>query len=357
MEQRKVFLSCGPAHMYPVAASVGLVVTSFAIEMTTVVQFANVPRTFGPWLLHFPVQTANGHLVQCGVLHNTAVYHPSVMFHESHQTVCVGPCSPVQNTLVFTLVIVYVPSFQQSFIAHLHLGTPQIPCVTSVKVRNLMHRKVDLSTLPQQPSDISVQVRTYSGSMASLLQTDCLDKEWSATQMVLSHKDNFKLHVYLMENNCFGISEIYMGQQDDRRWILVPERDDLPKSMQSCLWVLKPRAPDNHYLRFYAAMELFSPPPDTTLVGFEELVVLAARIICKRETFFKSMPCLTMHSDADTLSSLGSKVSPLDLPDYRNPHKIDPGLLDFFSDKVDWSWRTEMPVTPHINSMIACLDL
>lgn len=346
MEQRKVYLNCGPVHMYPVAASVGLVVTPFAIEITTIIQFANIPKNYCPWLFHYPVQTANGHLVQCGIFHNAKQYVPAVMFDEQTQTVTMGPCVPQQHTLVFTLVNVYVPSFQQTFLAHLHLGVSFFPCVTSIKVRNLVTRKLE---------HISAQVRSFSGEILALLKPDGLDTEWVSTQLMLHEPVNAKIHIYLMEDICFGINDVYWGYQNNQYWALLPEKSVKNRASNLSLWILKPRVHDIQYLRFYAANVGSAPK---IRLQFEDLVVTAARIISRRDCFFNDTQCVTADSEnGDTLALLGEKVAALDLPDYRNPSKINPELLDCVSNKAEWTWRTELPLTPHICRMMAPLGL
>lgn len=346
MEQRKVYLSCGPVYLYPVAASVGLVITSFAVEVTTIVQFANIPNIYGPWLFHFPVQTANGHLVQCGILHNTPQHSPIVMFNEAQQTVVMGPCAPQQNILVFTMVSVYVPSFQQTFLAHLHLGSPLLPCVTSIKVRNLVTNNTQ---------NMSVQLRSFNGDIISLLKPDDVDSEWLGTQILLKEHFNAKIHIFLMDHICFGVSEVYWGQEEKQTWVLIPEKNIGRKHSNLSLWVLKPRIHDVNFMRFYATTLPMAPKKK---FEYEDLVVEAARIICKRDSFFQCVTCLTLYSeDEQNLSLLGEKVAALDLPDYRNPKITNPNLLDCISEKASWSWRTETPLTPHIFRMIAPLEL
>jgi hypothetical protein len=323
MEQRKVVLSCGPLTRYPVSARVGVILTSCAIEITTVLQFDNIPRY--PWFLYFPTSTANGRLTETAILHNQRQPEPQVAFFSQQQTVVLGPCVPHQSTLIFTLVTVYVPSYRQSFILHMHMGTVFSPCQTTVRVESLLS------------GDVTAQIRGYNGRILSIIN------EKHAT-LNLQDTSNSRLHVYL--EGYFGPSKPFWVADDQQRtWLFSQFSDRMPVPN---LWILKPPARDIGVISFYVS-EVPKPPRAVLPAEPQDLLAIAAAIICdtKAVFFVEGTPCITVHSDERLLRSLSRKVHDL----------VAGGLFYDWINPLDWSWRNEIQRDPNIDRLLAVMGL
>jgi hypothetical protein len=332
MEQRKVMLTDGRVQIAPSSATVGLVVSALAIEVTTVLTFKHIPW-YMPLYLHFPVNTANGRLEQCAVLHNNAMWLPSVSFNSQTQTIVIGPCLPEHSSLLFSLVIVYVPSFKQSFIGHLHMGSRACPCPTILYIRNML------------PTPITAQVRAFNGSVLRICQTDALDTDWLEARVVLNEVSNCKVHVFLSDEQVFGIEQACCVRGGTGVWALSNRTDYMPDPH---LWVLKPPMRDLHYARFYVS-EVTAPLPNAATMEPQELIAAGAKIVCNRDVFFEGVTCTTVHSDLYSRVSMANKLFSLDLHDEE--------MLRPWLDVAGMSWRTDVHVTPLLASMLRSLGL
>lgn len=323
MEQRKVVLSSGAFKQYPTIARVGVIVCSCAVEITTVLQFDSLPQY--PWFLYFPTSIANGRLTETAVLHNQRQTTPKVAFFQQQQTVVVGPCVPNQSTLIFTVVVVYVPSYRQSFILHLHMGTQFVPCRTTVSVRSLVS------------GHTQAQVRGFKGHILGIVGRD-------AVTVTINEPNNSKLHVYL--DGCFGPTQPFWVSDDQKRiWLFAPtcERMPMPK-----LWVLKPPGRDISVISFYVS-EMARPPRFVSPAEPQDLLSIAASIIGQPDDSFftEGTPCITADSDALLLRSLSRKVHEL----------VAGGLFNAWLNALDWSWRNEITPDAHIDSILAVMGL
>lgn len=323
MEQRKVLLSCGIVAIPPKRANINLIVTELAVEITTVVHFDLVPFP-GPWYLQYPVNTANGRLTNCRVS-NFNGWQPCVAFNVEKQMVAIGPCYAPE--LTFTMVTVHVPSFCQSFIAHLHLGMPNAPCMTTIRVQNLM----------EMP--LTAQVRTINGTIRAVMSADDLDADYMETTLSLSEACNTKVNIYLHPNSFFGIPEdkVFMAvHANGDAWGFSITAKALP---YPSVWILKPPARDINFIRFYA-----SPITNVGVFygGKHELFAVAAKIICNKDCFFERVVCEQeqMELDRTLLNNIWGS------PSYQA-----------VQDPVPNTWRSEPNLTPHVQRMLACIGL
>ena len=314
MEQRKVLLTSGPKALVPTSANVSLVVTCMAVEVTTVVTFTNILWP-GFWNLSFPVNTGNGRLVQCAVVENALSGTPKVAFNNQTKTIAMGPCAPQFRTLVYTIVIVYVPSFRQSFISHLHMGSVMIPCITTVRIRNML------------TGNIKAQIRENGGQVHSLVHPEDADSDWLTTTVSLQGLSNYKIHVFLNDALTFGVDKALWVGDGINHYIIAKRAKYLPNPQ---LWVLKPPAPETCYVSFYA-----SPVPkfpDTIKPAEpQEILTVAAKIICNRDVFFDTVHCMS-----DSVISLDNIYNPC---------------------MTEWSWRDDVKTSPLIENMISFLEL
>jgi hypothetical protein len=309
---------------YPTSARVGIVTASCAVEVTTVLQFDHIPQN--PWFLYFPTSTANGRLVETAVLHHRLEVEPKLAFFKPQQTVVIGPCVPEQSTLIFTIVTVYVPSYRQSFILHMHMGTLNYPCQASVSLRNLV------------AGGIHAQLRGYNGQILGMLHDDK-----TVSTATLRDSNNCKLHIYL--EGCFGVTQPFWVTDGTQTWLfsLTAER-----MTQPTMWILKPPARDITVVSFFVTN--ISRGPRTVSSGEpQELLVIAASIISgKIESFFvEGTPCITEDSEEHLLRSLSRKVQDL----------VVGGLFHAWINALDWSWRNEIKQDSSIDSILAVMGL
>jgi hypothetical protein len=323
MEQRKVMLSCGLIGIPPKRANVSLIVTELAVEVTTVVHFDNVPFA-GPWYLNYPVNTANGRLTNCKVSTFDRC-QPCVAFNAERQIVAVGPC--YAPTLTFTMIMVYVPSFCQSFITHLHLGMPNAPCMTTLRIQNWLN-------MP-----LTAQVRTINGNIRAIVLADDMDADYLETTLSLSDLSNTKVNIFLHSESYFGIPDnkkFLVVKNNGEAWAFSTTQKGLP---YPSVWVLKPPFRDINFIRLYA-----SP---ISIVGVShgkhELFAMAAKIICDRESFFDRVVCEQEIPEQD--------LTPLNTAVWGYP-SFQPLSVQQHS-----SWRSEPKLTPHVQRILACLDI
>ena len=339
MEQRKVVLSCGPLQLAPTSARIGVLVTHCAVEVTTILQFDNIPT--GPvttgfimpaWYLYFPVSVANGRLTETAILHNLSQFTPTVSFFKQQSTVIVGPCVPNQQTLVFSFVTVYVPSYRQSFILHLHMGARYQPCSTMIRIRSML------------TEDVSAQIRGFNGVIQAVLQPevqdDCSVNSYISTHVMLDDMNNSKLHVYT--TGCFGVQQPFCVFDGDKYW----QFSNQVKG-QAHLWILKPPARDFGLLCFYVS-ETTKPH---NLQEPQDVLAVAASIINHRDEpyfFVDKTPCITLHSHRDQLQAFCSKVYDL---------LMHGAVFQPWLNAMDWTWRTEITETPSVHRILAVLGL
>jgi hypothetical protein len=162
--------------------------------------------------------------------------------------------------------------------------------------------------------------------------------------MVLQNATNYKLNVFLSGFLCFGIEKPCWVSNGRNYWLFSQEI----VNHAAHIWVLKPPLRDINFLSYYVSV-IDKPPADVLQAEPQELMAIAAQIICNRDVFFDCNHCVTLKSDAESLVSLGNKMYSLE--------HVDCHLLTPWLESADWSWRLDIATTPHVAQILAFLGL